>query len=460
MGNSSLHVAKASKNDEFYTRLIDVNNEIGAYLEQDKNIFRGKSVLLPCDDLIWSGFVKYFSTNFRKLGLKKLIATCFAGSAGSKIPMEIETSSSWYDPEKSKTKGKKLIMERDVNGDGIMDSRDVEFKGYLEEDGDFRSNEVTALRNEADFVITNPPFSLFREFLAWLEEGKNEREKDGKNFNFIIVGPRNAITYKEVFPKLKANKMWLGTPFKNGDAYFSIPEGVDTSKYVDGVFDAEKREVHFRNCTWFTDTDHAGRHQKLGLAPAKERLKHSSKLKRKLEILCGEIKFPQYDNYDAIEVPFIDAIPSDYAGTMGVPITYLDRHNPEQFEIVGMAKRGAGDPALKTRVYTKADCENYSDLNAGPVISKNGILKNTYPRLLIRNLHPEPCVVPIADIVHEPVSGVPAPTLVTASASDMSGKEPAAQHLSYAVPDAVASGAKGRPSVMEEEASEAASMHP
>ena len=226
-------------------------------------------------------------------------------------------STSLFDKNKTKKYGKIFTLTRDKTGDGKIDINDLEWH-YLNGDGDFKSDEIKKLRDIADIIITNPPFSLFREFLAWIIDAKKK---------FIIIGGINAISYKEVFPLIKENKMWLGNGFHAGNAYFSTPF---IKEYATGVFNPESGLVKFRNVCWFTNIDHARRHQPLKLQTMKENLKFS-----KHKELKGKKTYDKYDNYKAIEVPFTDAIPSDYKGVMGVPISFLDKYSPEQFEILG-----------------------------------------------------------------------------------------------------------------------------
>lgn len=369
--NSNLGGAKAAKNDEFYTQLPDINSEMQAYVDYNPDVFRDKTILLPCDDPQWSNFTRFFALNFQLFGIRKLISTSYAPDA-KKAKYGImpslfggEEQDPKFDQTKWETHGKIFVLDRDVNGDNRIDIDDLQWD-YLEGDGDFRSREVTKLRDEADMIITNPPFSLFREFLAWIMDG-------GKQFS--IIGNMNAITYKEVFPLIKENKIWLGNGFSSGNAFFATPFA---QKYGEGVLQNDGL-VKFRNCCWFTNIEHGKRHEPLPLMTMADNLKFS-----KHKELRGKKEYLHYDNYDAIEVPYTDAIPSDYKGVMGVPISFLDKYCPEQFEIVGMAKRGAGDPKLKSKVYTKDDYPNYSDLNATPTIWVNGVLHNTYPRILIR----------------------------------------------------------------------------
>ena len=304
MANKKLTEAKNTKNDEFYTQYEDIQREINAYLEYNPDVFKGKTVLLPCDDPEWSNFTRFFAQNFENFGLKKLISTSFAFESknfkeGYQLSI-FEMESPQYDEDKTKTHGKIFTLTRDSNKSGVIDIDDLEWT-YLEGDGDFRSDEVKALRDEADIIITNPPFSLFREFLAWIMEADKE---------FVIIGNMNAITYKEVFPLLMNNKVWLGNGFNAGNAYFR-PASANTSEYANGVYDDKTGLVKFRNCCWFTNLDHGRRHQPLSLMTMDDNIKFS---KHK------EIKnsaYNRYDNYDAIEVPFTDGIPSDYNGIMG-----------------------------------------------------------------------------------------------------------------------------------------------
>ena len=218
MANQNLGDAKRAKNDEFYTQFHDIEKEINAYLEYDLDAFRGKTVLLPCDDPEWSNFTKYFAQNFEALGLKKLISTSYApDSKPDAIPYQptlFEMESPGYDPEKTQTKGKIFTLTHDKTGDNFINFDDLEWS-YLEGGGDFRSEEITKLRDEADIIVTNPPFSLFREFLVWLVEA----DKD-----FVIIGNMNAITYKEVFPLIKNDRLWLGPSITSGDREFQVPK--------------------------------------------------------------------------------------------------------------------------------------------------------------------------------------------------------------------------------------------
>lgn len=344
--NTALHSARDAKNDEFYTQYSDIEAEMNAYVEFNPDVFRDKTILLPCDDPEWSNFTKYFAANFERFGLKKLISTSYAKSAGSQQLTLFEQESPLFDADKHDTHGKLFTLVQDKDGSGRVDADDIEFSGYLKGDGDFRSAEVRALRDEADIIITNPPFSLFREFLAWiLEAGKQ----------FVILGNMNAITYKEVFPHLKNNEIWLGYKSLNQDMYFDVPderkqwlvehkkEG-SAYKIIGGVVMGR-----LASACWFTNLDHNKRHEPLLLDTMEHNLKFNKRLRKKLEKDYGKLEYPHYDNYDAIEVPFVEAIPSDYDGVMGVPITFLDKYNPEQFEIVAFRKGEDGKDLVFTR---------------------------------------------------------------------------------------------------------------
>lgn len=325
--NTNLGTARQDKKDEFYTQYKDIEAEMNAYIEYNPNVFSGKTILLPCDDPEWSDFTKYFAANFTRLHLKKLISTSYAKGAEPKQlslfdDPTLEEQSPLYDEEKHNTKGKLYILSGDKNKSGLVDSEDVEFTGYLNGTGDFRSPEVCKLRDEADIIITNPPFSLFREFLHWILEAKKK---------FIIIGNQNAITYKEVFPLLKNNEIWLGNGFQSNVGFFRSPYE-DTAS----ASNHKKGFIRVSGVMWFTNIDLAKRHEILCLDTMEHNLKYNKKLINKLKSDFGNSKaYPHYDNYDAIEIPFTECIPSDYDGVMGVPITFMDKYNPEQFEILG-----------------------------------------------------------------------------------------------------------------------------
>ena len=376
MANTNLANAKTAKNDEFYTQYADIQKEINAYLDYNPDVFRDKTVLLPCDDPEWSNFTKFFAQNFQLFGLKKLISTSYAPESKKyKMPYQptlFETSQPHFDVDKTKTNGKIFVLERDITGDNRIDINDLEWQ-YLEGDGDFRSKEVKALRDEADIIITNPPFSLFREFVAWLiDSGKQ----------FVIIGSMNAVSYKEIFPLIKDNKMWMGNGFQNGNAYFRID--VLRNDYVEGVFDESTNLVKFRNCCWYTNIDHGRRHQPLQLMTMADNIKHS-----KHKELRGRKDYIHYENYDAIEVPFTDAIPSDYEGKMGVPLTFLDKYCPEQFEIIGQTQGDSGKE-LGLKPFPRELKKLNPSLRDGQLYyMEDGIPQKPYARILIRKKQSE-----------------------------------------------------------------------
>lgn len=375
MANTNLKEAKAAKNDEFYTQFHDIEIEMNAYLEYDPDVFRGKTVLLPCDDPEWSNFTRYFAAKFDELGLKKLISTSYApDSKKYKTPYQpslFEQEAPQFDPSKAQVKGKIFILERDKSGDGRINIDDLEWK-YMDGDGDFRSKEVTELRNEADFIITNPPFSLFREFLAWIVEA-------GKKF--AVIGNMNAITYKEVFPLIKDNKVWLGATGNGNDMVFGVPDGAkvdEKDKAKAARLGYVGNYTRLGNSCWFTSIEHGRRHEPLPLMSMADNLRFS-----KHKELKGKAAYDRYDNYDAIEVPFTDAIPSDYEGVMGVPISFLIKYCPEQFEILGITDR-QNTSCLRTKKYTIDDNLKYNDLNARSVLKIGDRYIPMYARLLIR----------------------------------------------------------------------------
>ena len=331
--NANLRSAKKNGKDEFYTMWRDIENEMNAHRDYDENVFRDKVVLLPCDDPEWSNFTRYFAHNFELFGIKKLISTSYAQASNPAIdehePSNMEVESDKYDPDKSWERGKIFILERDDdrNGDGRVNFHDMQWS-YLDGDGDFRSDEVTALRDEADIVVTNPPFSLFRDFMDWLIDG---------DVLFSIIGNMNAVTYKEIFPLIKSNVIWPGTSF-NKTMEFAVPN--DYYAKDDAEVDRRgNRIVKVPAIAWYTNIEHGRRHEHLELLSMTDNLKYSRRKK------IREEGYPKYDNYDAIDVGFTEAIPSDYEGVMGVPISFLGKYNPEQFEILG-SQRWSKSPEL------------------------------------------------------------------------------------------------------------------
>ena len=321
MANKILSKAKTEKNDEFYTQYHDIEREIEAYLDYNPDVFRDKTILLPCDDPEWSNFTRYFAQNFEQLGLRKLISTSYAyRSKKYQIPLQLtlfETEAPQFDAGKTQTHGKIFILDRSSSGNGHINLDNLQWQ-YLEGDGDFRSKEVTALRDEADIIVTNPPFSLFREFLAWIIESRK---------HFVMIANKNCVTYKECFPLIKNNKLWSGRTEWSGGMWFETKNLDDVDKVVNNV--------NMKNvpAIWLTNIEHGRRHQPIPLMTMEDNLKYS----RHKEIK-GKAAYAYYDNYDAIDVPYTDAIPSDYDGVMGVPITFLDKYCPEQFEIIKFRK--------------------------------------------------------------------------------------------------------------------------
>lgn len=383
MANSNLTNAKTAKNDEFYTQYHDIQKEIEAYLEFNANAFRGKTILMPCDDPEWSNFTKFFALNFERFGIKKLISTSYAPDSKNYktnyAPTLFEVNAPQFDKKKTVKNGKIFTLDHDKSGDGKIDVNDLEWT-YLKGDGDFNSAEIKKLRDEADIIVTNPPFSLFRVFLPWIMEA---------NKQFLIIGNMNSIGLKELFGYIKENKVWLGATNFNKGMYFKVPDDFvynDTYK-----FEKEKNGVKVNRVPgvcWFTNIDHGRRHQRLPLMSMQDNLKFS-----KHKEIKG-IGYQNYDNYNAIDIPFADAIPSDYEGVMGVPISFLDKYSPEQFEIVGICEN-LDLYKLKTKQYSSAECKQAYfdkfgkkgtyDLNASGVVFRNNQLEKVYTRVLIKH---------------------------------------------------------------------------
>lgn len=371
--NANLGAAKTAKKDEFYTQLTDIEKEMRYYRKH----FKGKTVLCNCDDPFESNFFKYFVLNFNRLGLKKLIATCYTGSpiAGKQLSLFDIIG----DDEEKQDKPYKAVVTKvyDVTGDGGVDMFDVAelFKSHENEltelygDGDFRSEECLALLDEADIVVTNPPFSLFREYVATL------MEHDKK---FIIIGNVNAITYKEFFPLLKENKVWIGPSIHSGDRKFYVPDDYPLNAAGCGVDEDGRRFIRVKGVRWYTNLDIRQRHEEMIL------------VKR-----YSPEEYPSYENYGAIEVSKTSDIPCDYAGVMGVPITFMDKYSPDQFEILGLSIGTLfdGNPLGKEFMdayRAQGGTGHYSENMIGlALIDLTGKAKVPYGRVLIRNKHPE-----------------------------------------------------------------------
>jgi hypothetical protein len=377
--NRSLHAAKEAKQDEFYTQYVDIEKEVEAYLEFDPNAFHGKIVYCNCDDPFESNFFKYFAANFNKLGLKKLITTSYDGSpiAGQ---LNLFPEYNEGNGKRQKPKALAFIIDRvkDEDGDGAANVTDVAL--FLKRNkaarialkgndqypgGDFRSPECIAFLIQADIVATNPPFSLFREYVTQLvEHGKR----------FLIIGNQNAISYKDIFKLIKDTKIWLGN--KSGDMAFRVPDhyGPRETRYWKDDDGQQWRSMG--NVCWFTNLDHGRRHQKLQCMTLAENLKFSRNMR-------GKSAYDRYANYDAIEVPTYKEIPSDHDGPMGVPVTFLDKHNPEQFEILG-SSRTLGVPMSEV-----ANKGTY--LQGGPrfyIANGDGTYRRMYDRIVIRHRRP------------------------------------------------------------------------
>jgi hypothetical protein len=335
--NRSMHAAKATKQDEFYTQLSDIEKELKHYSAD----FKGKTVLCNCDDPRVSNFFHYFSYNFGKLKMKRLLTTCYKNQQ----------------PELFSTnlceKGIYLEYKGDKQGKRVPDPSEIGIH-ELNGDGDFRSKECIGLLKKADIVVTNPPFSLFREYVAQLVKTKKK---------FLIVANHNAITYKEIFGMIKDNKIWLGYTHPIN---FVVPDHYELREVRSWRDENGTNWRSFGNACWFTNIDIAKRHEEMILYKS-----------------YNPKDYPRYDNYDAIEVSKVADIPADYDGAMGVPVTFLEKHNPDQFEILGITDRG-NDWGLKTKEYTQEDVRNPGDLNRRAAIKTGKSYKATYARLLIR----------------------------------------------------------------------------
>ncbi|MDD5749354.1 MAG: adenine-specific methyltransferase EcoRI family protein [Patescibacteria group bacterium] len=393
MANKNLTNAKKAKNDEFYTQFLDIQKEVESYLEYDPNTFKGKVVYSNCDDPFESNFFRYFVLNFKRLGLKRLIATSYKPSPVANTQLGLFGDDITLEPVKGRPKivANKFIINEvgDVDGDGSFTLEDIAQQlrtnknnewTPLEGDGDFRSDECVELLKQSDIVVTNPPFSLFREYITQLFDHKK---------HFLIIGNLNAITYKEVFPMIKENKVWLGNNARvNGGAmFYEIPEAVANLDQVREIKTDEKgKKVYItrvQGVRWFTNLDHGRLHQPIPLMKKSDVIKFSTNK-----------EFEKYENYNAIEVSLVKNIPSDYKNIMGVPISFLDKYSPEQFEIVGMCEN-EDLYKQKTKVYTSAECKQayldkfgkkgVYDLNASGVVLRDGLREKVYQRVLIKH---------------------------------------------------------------------------
>lgn len=334
--NKYMQNAKKSKNDEFYTQFSDIQKEVEAYLDFDPDTFRNKVVYSNCDDPYESNFFRYFVLNFNKLGLKRLITTSYKPSlvANTQLVLLGDDLEVKKDVGRPKVTANKIVINEvgDFDGDGEFNLKDVaeQLKANnnnewepLKEDGDFRSSECIDILKESDIVVTNPPFSLFREFVQQLYDYQKQ---------FLIIGNINCITYKEVFPRIQQNEAWLGNGMGRWISGFIVPKSYDLYGTEARVDESGNRIISTNNCLWLTNIDHGRRHNPLSLMTMHDNKKFNKKIGKNVD------SYEKYDNYDAIEVPYTDAIPSDYDGIMGVPVTFLDKYNPEQFELIGMAE--------------------------------------------------------------------------------------------------------------------------
>lgn len=366
MASTNLTSAKTAKNDEFYTQYHDIEKEINAYLDFNPNVFRDKIILLPCDDPEWSNFTKFFAQNFERYGIKKLISTSYAPD--SKLyktnyqPTLFETTNPQFDKKKTIKNGKIFTLTHDKSGDGKIDVNDLEWT-YLKGDGDFKSEEIKKLRNEADIIITNPPFSLFRNFLSWIVEAEKQ---------FLIIGNINVVTYKEVFPLIKENKLWLGTGMGRWISGFIVPETYELYGTEARIDEFGNRIVATNSCLWLTNLDHGRRHQPLPLMTMEDNIKFS----KHKEVKGNE--YPKYENYDGINVPFTDALPSNYDGIMGVPISFLDKYSPEQFEIIDCC-----EPCIDLEILKQNPA--FKEYKSRQVMFNGKLCQKTYHRILIRH---------------------------------------------------------------------------
>ena len=351
----NLKKARKAKNDEFYTQYIDIQKEIEKYLDYNPNTFRNKVVYCNCDDPFESNFFRYFALNFNKLGLKQLITTSYKPSPIANTQLQLFGDDKTLPKTKGRPKitaNKFIINEvKDMDDDGEFNLQDIARQlkvnknnewAPLEGDGDFRSEECIELLKQSDIVVTNPPFSLFREYVKQLFY---------YNKKFLIIGNINCLTYREIFQKIKENKAWLGNGMGRWISGFIVPKSYELYGSEARIDENGNRIVATNNCLWLTNLDHGRRHQPLPLMTMEENLKYS----RHKEIK-GKKSYDKYDNYDAIEVPFVDAIPSDYKGVMGVPVTFLDKYNPEQFEILGNSNVRGEREHLMNGVKCASDC--------------------------------------------------------------------------------------------------------
>lgn len=375
MANKNLNAAKTAKKDEFYTQMTDIERELQHYWPH----FAGKVVLCNCDDPYESNFFKYFALRFNQLGLKKLICTCYNGSPVQGNELMIDFGDFTDEPKKIAYKVE-ITEVRDMNGDGAVDLSDVRY--LLQNDknvlttlktGDFRDPECIELLKQSDIVVTNPPFSLFREYVSQLiEYGKR----------FIIIGNVNSIICKEIFPLIQENQLWFGPSISSGDRKFNVPDDYPLSASGCGIDPDGRKYIRVKGVRWFTNLDHNKRHEEM-------------------DLVCKYLpeEYPHYENYDAIEISQTSDIPYDYNGIMGVPITFLDKYNPEQFEIIGsnsstdlckeLGVKPLGNDWI--RRYRAAGGTGHNTANMVRIVynDSHGNPKVAFSRIFIRNKHPQ-----------------------------------------------------------------------
>lgn len=346
-GNNNLRNAKRGKKDEFYTQLSDIEKELKYY----KNVFRDKVVYCNCDDPRVSNFFHYFSYNFEKLGLKKLITTCYQNQEMDLFSVNNSEQAIF------------LEYEGDRNNNNVPDVEEIGVN-HLLGDGDFRSDESVELLKQADIIVTNPPFSLFREYVAQLVEHEKK---------FLIIGNINALTYRDIFKLIKENKLWLGASIHSGDREFGVPNDYPLNAAGSRIDENGNKYIRVKGVRWFTNLDYSERYEDLILYKS-----------------YNESEYPKYENFDAININKTKDIPVDYNGAMGVPITFLDKYNPEQFEIIGLGISSSGidvgvRPYKPEHKKYRKEIQKRGAVDGDLYMMKDGIVEVPYARILIRN---------------------------------------------------------------------------
>ena len=375
--NKLLHKAKKSKSDEFYTQYVDIQKEVEAYLEYNPETFRDKVIYCNCDDPFESNFFRYFVLNFERIGLKQLITTNYKPSSVANTQLELFD---YYNtPIKSKGRPKvtanKFIINSvgDIDGDGDFSLKDVALQlkqnkknewTPLEGDGDFQSEESISLLKRSDIVVTNPPFSLFREFISQLDEYDK---------NFIIIGNVNAITYRETFKLIKENRLWLGASIHSGDREFRVPDDYPLTAASSRIDENGNKFIRVKGVRWFTNLDYKERYEDLILYKS-----------------YTPEEYPKYENFDAINVNKTKDIPVDYDGYIGVPITFLDKYNPDQFEIIGLGISNSGieigvQPYKPEHKKYRKEVQKRGAVDGDLYMMEDGVVKVPYARILIKN---------------------------------------------------------------------------